>query len=358
MKKLSKKNPNLTSYRVMLHEEKGDKFTIAFDCQAEDDDHAVEQAQDAYPGCEIVSSLPFDDGEKAYVVYSQSESALNNNGAGFWSNTEGWTTIDGATRFSFEEKSSLNLPMATGLDAQWVLASEMQEVKSSQPEQFYADEAGKLFQVLSTSTAETVEFAPQGGGIIRKAPRADFENRFKPATLPAFSLVAICAEWLPDDMKVPAYSNGRRWNGWAMPYFTIESGKSLLGFMPDLRYDSQRDAFVSKAYDDDQAEEEVFPAETLVIDGRPIQTYAIGAGFWCWEFSEPICETQKYIELEVTMRSKTTFGTDKTTIRVWDGQSAKEVAERIAQGYGAEVVEIRNLDGSIFEETASGAGNL
>lgn len=188
MKKLSKKNPTLTSYRVMLHEEKGDKFTIAFDCQAEDDDHAVEQAQDAYPGCEIVSSLPFDGGEKAYVVYSPNESAHSNDGAGFWSNTEGWTTIDGATRFSFEEKSSLNLPMATGLDAQWVLASEMQEVKSSQPEQFYADEAGKLFQVLSTSTAETVEFAPQGGGIIRKAPRADFESRFKPATLPAFRL--------------------------------------------------------------------------------------------------------------------------------------------------------------------------
>lgn len=120
-------------------------------------------------------------------------------------------------------------------------------------------------------------------------------------------------------MKVPAYSNGRRWNGWAMPYFTIESGKSLLGFMPDLRYDSQRDAFISKAYDDDQAEEEVFPAETLVIDGRPIQTYAIGAGFWCWEFSGSTCETLKYTELEVTMRSKTTFGTDKETIRVWDG---------------------------------------
>ena len=58
----------------------------------------------------------------------------------------------------------------------------------------------------------------------------------------------------------------------------------------------------------------------------------------------------EYIELEVTLRSKTTFGTDKETIRVWDGQSAKDVAERTAQGYGAEVVEIRNPDGSIYEE--------
>ena len=40
-------NPNLISYRVMLHEDNGDKFQIAFDCFAEDDDHAAEQAEGA-----------------------------------------------------------------------------------------------------------------------------------------------------------------------------------------------------------------------------------------------------------------------------------------------------------------------
>lgn len=42
-------NPNLVPYRVTLAEEKGDKFTIIFDCFAEDDDHAEEQALNAYP---------------------------------------------------------------------------------------------------------------------------------------------------------------------------------------------------------------------------------------------------------------------------------------------------------------------
>ena len=46
-------NPNLIPYRVTLAEEIGDKFTIIFDCFAEDDDHAEEQAIDAYPSCEI-----------------------------------------------------------------------------------------------------------------------------------------------------------------------------------------------------------------------------------------------------------------------------------------------------------------
>ena len=43
------------AYRVSLHEEPGDKFTLMFDCMAEDEDHAAEQAEDAYKGCEIVN---------------------------------------------------------------------------------------------------------------------------------------------------------------------------------------------------------------------------------------------------------------------------------------------------------------
>jgi len=154
--------------------------------------------------------------------------------------------------------------------------------QSLSPERLFADDSGRLFQIVE----ETVEFAPQGGGPIQKIPRAEFERRFKPANLPAFSLVEIGAEWLPDDMKVPAYSNGRRWNGWAMPSFTLEAGQSLLKYMPDLSYDSARDAFISKDADDAQSEEEVFAAETLIIDGSPVKTYAIGAGSWCWYLAE------------------------------------------------------------------------
>ena len=46
-------NPNLIPYRVTLAEDLGDKFQIVFDCYAEDDEHAAEQAADAYPGAQI-----------------------------------------------------------------------------------------------------------------------------------------------------------------------------------------------------------------------------------------------------------------------------------------------------------------
>lgn len=51
------------------------------------------------------------------------------------------------------------------------------------------------------------------------------------------------------------------------------------------------------------------------------------------------------MELEVTLRSRATFGESKETIRVWYGQSPEVVAERVAKDYGAEVVEIRYPDG-------------
>jgi len=41
---------NLKPYRVMLYEKRGDKYRLAFDCEAADPDDAAEQAERAYPG--------------------------------------------------------------------------------------------------------------------------------------------------------------------------------------------------------------------------------------------------------------------------------------------------------------------
>jgi hypothetical protein len=48
----------LSTYRVSLKEYPGDKFTIVFDCWAEDSDHSEEQAQDAYPAGVITHIMP------------------------------------------------------------------------------------------------------------------------------------------------------------------------------------------------------------------------------------------------------------------------------------------------------------
>lgn len=51
------RDDKLKPYRVTLHEERGDKHLIVFDCLAEDSDHADDQANNAYPLCEIRNTI-------------------------------------------------------------------------------------------------------------------------------------------------------------------------------------------------------------------------------------------------------------------------------------------------------------
>ncbi|MHB0972855.1 MAG: hypothetical protein ACYC0P_01255 [Thiobacillus sp.] len=51
---------HLKPYRVMLYEKRGDKFKLAFDCDAVEPDDAAEQAEREYPGCEIISCTWYD----------------------------------------------------------------------------------------------------------------------------------------------------------------------------------------------------------------------------------------------------------------------------------------------------------
>lgn len=63
----------LHPFRVMLHEEPGEEFQLAFECMAEDADHASEQAKNAYPGCDVISiarqdvKLPSEDELAAFM---------------------------------------------------------------------------------------------------------------------------------------------------------------------------------------------------------------------------------------------------------------------------------------------------
>jgi hypothetical protein len=53
----------MQTYRVVLNEERGDTFRLDFICQAEDESHAEEQAENAYPSGEILLVLPYNGGE-------------------------------------------------------------------------------------------------------------------------------------------------------------------------------------------------------------------------------------------------------------------------------------------------------
>jgi hypothetical protein len=55
--------PPLFPFRVSLHEEKGDKFILHFYCQAEDAEHAYEQAEKAHPEGEMLNATKLEGGQ-------------------------------------------------------------------------------------------------------------------------------------------------------------------------------------------------------------------------------------------------------------------------------------------------------
>jgi len=105
----------LIAYQVLLHEERGDGIVIIFKCMAEDEEHAREQAVDAYPCCEIVYAHQANDTDQCFVIFSTS-----NDDAGYWSNEDGWTELAEATKFALTDMVNATLPVSANRDAKWV----------------------------------------------------------------------------------------------------------------------------------------------------------------------------------------------------------------------------------------------
>lgn len=73
----------------------------------------------------VVQNMEIEDAS-LYVIYSPNESAIQS-GAGFWNNELGWVGLDAATKFVQAETKALTLPVATGLDARWILHTEAKQ---------------------------------------------------------------------------------------------------------------------------------------------------------------------------------------------------------------------------------------
>lgn len=55
-----------------------------------------------------------------FVLYSTNE-LVAGDGAGFWSNDDGWVEFKFATKFTLANVPSCNLPITAGQDAKWIM---------------------------------------------------------------------------------------------------------------------------------------------------------------------------------------------------------------------------------------------
>lgn len=128
---------------------------------------------------------------------------------------------------------------------------------------------------------------PLGGGLQLILPAADLP-RFALASelerTPLFHRALFEIEGV--DAQFTGWSDGRVWNGWAMPHFEFpEAGKIIAAVAPSTgRYDAALDAFVTVTSDD---ELETWPAEIIALpDGGTVKVYPVGAGSWIWDEEE------------------------------------------------------------------------
>lgn len=87
-----------------------------------------------------------------------------------------------------------------------------------------------------------------------------------------------------------------RWNGWAMPYFTKEEADKIAKDMNDnggiVKYDEKNKMYkviIEQYIDEDNPEQdeseytEIFKAELITIDGKEMELYPFGAGYYTWD---------------------------------------------------------------------------
>lgn len=58
------------------------------------------------------------------VIFSEHLATQSGDGAGFWSNSEGWTGLESATLFSPEESRTFGLPLGASSDAAWLAGAD------------------------------------------------------------------------------------------------------------------------------------------------------------------------------------------------------------------------------------------
>lgn len=115
----------------------------------------------------------------------------------------------------------------------------------------------------------------QGGGLSVTVPATTFFADYTIYTAPQRFRASKVAYDGGD--TYPCMLSDRRWNGWAMPYFTLEVALQIAAAQHDyMKYEDDR--FIFGCPEETPEEWERFEPE--IIDGQKM--YPIGAGSWCW----------------------------------------------------------------------------
>jgi hypothetical protein len=124
---------------------------------------------------------------------------------------------------------------------------------------------------------------PKGGGLQFQIPpseHARFDIVADAETTPIFTRGLFSVEGV--DEVFEGWTDGHRWNGWAMPFFEREQAEWVMRCLsPSGHFDTARDCFITTTSPD---EPEEWQGVTISLpDGGSALVYPIGAGSWIWD---------------------------------------------------------------------------
>lgn len=131
------------------------------------------------------------------------------------------------------------------------------------------------------STPTITKYHNEGGGFVRAMATIQFDQLFVPHDAPPKIVRAVIGGDFIEAVFF-AYMSERRWNGWAVPYFTAEQAAELARiFGGDACFEDVDGVMVFSYRDEnDDVRVEVWPEVVDTVDG-PRTLYQIGDG-WCW----------------------------------------------------------------------------
>lgn len=183
------------------------------------------------------------------------------------------------------------------------------------------------FVLVSEIKTDMIVGSPLRGGWQLNIPVSDFKEKFVHVSKAELALLKRNFKEKHFDLDdweetIPAWSNGEIWNGWGCPYFerdvlekAIENGSlsddytkvfvkdegayAIMTMSGELPEEYDWSGILDRLRNGDEVyEEEIAPGiciegnffakQIITVDGRDIETYPVGAGYWTWnQHDEP-----------------------------------------------------------------------
>jgi hypothetical protein len=122
-----------------------------------------------------------------------------------------------------------------------------------------------------------VSLCQQGGGAIFKTSASNFCRDFEPFAFGAYKPGQFAID---DGDRYQGFWDGRYWNGWATPCFTIDEMMKMATDWPNLVYDEALGVFRLEDYDNPE-NTALIERRDIDVNGRVMKLFTFD-GF-CWE---------------------------------------------------------------------------